>query len=448
MNTQRKLALFGLASTLVLAGALSQAREPASEFGALATPPGITVQPMGLAQGYSMNKESATILPREQIVFSNAHGMSLYTRKDGGACEPECLTDFAPYLAAADAKPVGAWSLVKRSDGAQQWALNGKAVYTYAKDEDPGSVGGNSPKRFGRGPSVGTRGSHIGPIAPDKPTPDGWAAAMLYPVAPDAFPAGFIGREVEDAGGLTLTTATGRTIYALDGNLKQEKKLCATIACDWKPLAAPQLASAKGDFAFVVRDDGIRQWTFKGRPLYTFARDMAPGEANGVLLAKEIGPALVSRFFVPEGVITQPTKKLGRVFATATGQTLYKRNGFIFQSGSGHNLRRGDTVRPAVGRDLGANPRCRTNCDAWHPYLAPDDAQPQGYWSVYTRDDGKKQWAYQGYALWTFDGDTRPGDILGNDTYDLALSHDTETLVDIGTPYDWPTALYWIVAYP
>jgi predicted lipoprotein with Yx(FWY)xxD motif len=447
MITQRKLALVGLASALVLCAALTQAREPVSEFGALAAPAGITFQPMGLAQGYSMNKESATILPREQIVFADSRGMSLYTRKDGGMCEPDC-GDFSPYLAAADAKPAGAWSLVKRPDGARQWALSGKAVYTYAQDEDPGSVAGNSPKRYGRGPSVGTRGSIIGPIAPDKPMPDGWTAAMLYPLAPDAFPAGFIAREVEDAGGLVLTTMTGRTIYALDGSLKQEKTFCSSLTCDWKPLAAPQLASAKGDFNFVVRDDGIRQWTFKGRPLYTFARDAAPGEANGVARAKEVSPAFVSRFFVPEGVTTQPTKKLGRVFAASAGQTIYKRNGFIFQSGSGHNLRRGDTVRPAVGRDLGPNPRCKNNCDAWHPFLAPDDAQPQGYWSVYTREDGKKQWAYQGYALWTFDGDRRPGDILGNDTFDLALSHDTETLVDIGTPYDWPTALYWIVAYP
>lgn len=447
MITQRKIALLGWVSAFVFVAALGQAREPAVEFGALATPPGITIQPLGLAQGYSLNKESATILPREQIIYADARGMSLYVRKDGGICKADC-TDFYPYLAAAKAKAVGEWSLIKLSDGTHQWALKGKPVYTYANDVDPGSVVGNSPKRYGRGPNVGTRGSIIGPIEPDQPMRDGWEAAMLYPIAADAFPAGFIGAEVEDAGGLVLTTMNGRTIYALQGDRKQEAKLCPSIACDWKPLAAPQLASAKGDFAFVMRDDGVRQWTFKGRPLYTFARDMAPGEANGGQIAKGMEPALVLRFFVPEGVTTQPTKKLGRVFATTSGQTIYKRNGFIFQSGSGHNLRRGDTVRPAVGRDLGANPRCRSNCDAWHPYLAPDDAVPQGYWSVYTRDDGKKQWAYQGYALWTFDGDKRPGDILGNDTFELALSHDDKTIVDIGTPYDWPTALYWIVAYP
>ena len=40
-------------------------------------------------------------------------------------------------------------SEIKRDDGARQWAYRGKALYTFVKDVDPGSVGGNSPARLG-----------------------------------------------------------------------------------------------------------------------------------------------------------------------------------------------------------------------------------------------------------------------------------------------------------
>ena len=31
----------------------------------------------------------------------------------------------------------------------------------------------------------------------------------------------------------------------------------------------------------VVRDDGKKMWAYKGKPLYTFKKDVAPGETNG-----------------------------------------------------------------------------------------------------------------------------------------------------------------------
>ena len=111
-------------------------------------------------------------------------------------------------------------------------------------------------------------------------------------------------------------------------------------------------------------------------------------------------------------------------------------------------MRRGDTLRPAVGRDLGTNPRCLNECEKWKPYLAPADAQPSGDWTLYTREDGTKQWASRGHALWTYSGDLAPGDINGNDAYELKLANDAETVVDIGTPYDGSWALFWIAAYP
>src|SRR5690606_34230927 len=145
----------------------------------------------------------------------------------------------------------------------------------------------------------------------------------------------------------------------------------------------------------------------------------------------------IHRHFVPENVTVQRTRSQGLVWATAEGKTLYKRDGHIYQSGGGRSLHRGAPQRPAVGRDIGVNAQCEGKCaELWTPFLAPQDAKPQGYWDVYTRADGSKQWAYQGYALWTYAEDERPGDMLGHDTYDMYFAMDARTRIDIGTPMD------------
>ena len=40
--------------------------------------------------------------------------------------------------------------------------------------------------------------------------------------------------------------------------------------------------------------------------------------------------------------------------------------------------------------------------------LAPDDAKPVGEWWLFTRVDGKKQWAYRGLPMYTY-ADDLPG---------------------------------------
>ena len=40
-----------------------------------------------------------------------------------------------------------------------------------------------------------------------------------------------------------------------------------------------------GDWTVVTRDDGSKQWAYKGKPLYTFFRDTAGQPATGVSAA-------------------------------------------------------------------------------------------------------------------------------------------------------------------
>jgi predicted lipoprotein with Yx(FWY)xxD motif len=85
-------------------------------------------------------------------------------------------------------------------------------------------------------------------------------------------------------GGTILVNAQGMTLYHLSGE-QNGKFICTSSTCVgvWHPLtvtagSAPTGVSA---LATVKRPDGTVQVTYKGTPLYTFAQDQSPGQANG-----------------------------------------------------------------------------------------------------------------------------------------------------------------------
>ena len=57
------------------------------------------------------------------------------------------------------------------------------------------------------------------------------------------------------------------------------------------------------------------------------------------------------------------------------------------------------------------NGPCATN---WPPLMASADAQASGGWTIITRDDGGKQWAYNGKPLYRWIKDQKPGDRTGD----------------------------------
>jgi predicted lipoprotein with Yx(FWY)xxD motif len=74
------------------------------------------------------------------------------------------------------------------------------------------------------------------------------------------------------------------TLYRLSG--EQRGKWICTSACVqvWHPLIAPAGSSPTGSVSSlgtVKRPDGTVQVTYKGLPLYTFAKDQKPGDAKG-----------------------------------------------------------------------------------------------------------------------------------------------------------------------
>jgi predicted lipoprotein with Yx(FWY)xxD motif len=417
----------------------------------LSTPPGITLQPTGRYQGYGFDQTTESITGHGQIVYADARGLTLYTydrdRPGKIACLAECVTSWPPLLAEKGALATGDWSTVRRPDGTRQWALKGQPVYRYFKDVDPGSIAGSSPRRYGRGPDIGERGSKLAQIADDAPIPQGWHVAYHYPLPLEGIPPDLNVKEVEDAAGLVLVNSANLTLYVFEGAPNADASACAR-PCRFQPVTAPLAAAAQGEFAPLDRDDGVRQWTYHGLGLYTFDGDLARGDANGQGILRGWRVAYVRRDFMPGGITVAKSHRLGFVLATADGHTLYRRDSYMLQSGSGHEQRRGVLIRPAVGRDLRADPHCIDQCSHWHPLLAPADARPQGYWDIYDRADGTKQWAFQGYALWTFDGDAKAGDINGDDSWQMDYAVTPTQQIDIGTPIDTVPALYWAAMPP
>ncbi|HWA22246.1 MAG TPA: hypothetical protein VG735_07620 [Caulobacterales bacterium] len=75
----------------------------------------------------------------------------------------------------------------------------------------------------------------------------------------------------------------GKPLYTFARDTTPGKSACnAQCAAAWPALAAAAKAKDDGDWTVVTRDDGAKQWAYKGKPLYTFARDTAGAAATGV----------------------------------------------------------------------------------------------------------------------------------------------------------------------
>jgi predicted lipoprotein with Yx(FWY)xxD motif len=73
---------------------------------------------------------------------------------------------------------------------------------------------------------------------------------------------------------------SGKALYTFDKDATPGKSVCnGGCATAWPPLTAAADAKASGDWTIITRDDGTKQWAYKGKPLYGFARDKA-GEAG------------------------------------------------------------------------------------------------------------------------------------------------------------------------
>lgn len=101
------------------------------------------------------------------------------------------------------------------------------------------------------------------------------AATMLVTLA-RAEPAAMM------TGGMLVNTS-GMTLYTFDMDAAGSGKSKCNGPCAvlWPPAMAAADAKPEGDLSPITREDGTRQWAYKGKPVYTYAPDKKAGDVTG-----------------------------------------------------------------------------------------------------------------------------------------------------------------------
>jgi predicted lipoprotein with Yx(FWY)xxD motif len=85
----------------------------------------------------------------------------------------------------------------------------------------------------------------------------------------------------DSAKGPVLTNDSGMTLYVFDKDSGGRSVCNGPCAGNWPPLTATPASTPMGDLTLITRDDGTKQWAYKGRPLYNWKNDKKPGDITG-----------------------------------------------------------------------------------------------------------------------------------------------------------------------
>jgi predicted lipoprotein with Yx(FWY)xxD motif len=380
MGLKTALAVGVAAVVIVAGGAYMFKHQQAGSASApivarLSTPPGVTFQKVKVGK-VTMIPGSSSDQQEQVTVYATGDGKTLYTfDKDTtpgkSACtDDQCAKAWPAMAAPADAQPFGEWSVITRDDGSKQWALKGKPLYSFVKDQKIGDNSGDAMAQV-------------------------WHMALLKPAEAMTLPYGIDVAEVNEANGQTLVDKNGMPLYAYDGDVTSGK--CGEAACgdSWKPLLAGQLANAMGDFTIISRADGIQQWAYKGHPLFSYAGDMDLGDANGIGVDKHFEIAGIERYYIPSEVKIIPNERKGGLLADSSSKTLYARDRVRFDGTGGHAARGADRGVPMLGMTIGTS-----GCDTYSGDKKPGDMIGQDTYSLKVTDGTQIADARHGMGLY------------------------------------------------
>ncbi len=163
-----------------------------------------------------------------------------------------------------------------------------------------------------------------------------------------------------------------------------------------KPVVDIGDGKAVGPWAVIEDSYGIKQWAYKGHVVYTSVKDLAVGQnwldiETGLRQGRKRFLTLFAPLELPPDITVQEVG-VAKVFATYSGRTLYT------------------LTQDRVGKSM-----CDGAClDQWKPFLGGALSQPRGEWTLVTRDDHTRQWAFRGKPLYQFASDKAAGDTRGN----------------------------------
>jgi predicted lipoprotein with Yx(FWY)xxD motif len=78
-----------------------------------------------------------------------------------------------------------------------------------------------------------------------------------------------------------LVDANGMTLYTFDKDSAGKSACTGPCVTLWPPAMAAADAKPEGDLTVITRDDGAKQWAWKGKPVYMYSKDATPGDVTG-----------------------------------------------------------------------------------------------------------------------------------------------------------------------
>lgn len=313
---------------------------------------------------------------------------------------PSCAQAWPAFVAPADAKPIGKWTIVPREGGSKQWAYDGYPLYTSVLDRKPGDAwGGTKLENANDAPAVRV------PVGPPPNIPPEFAVVPM-------------------ATGRLLVNHKSFSVYTWDGDQPGKSNCTGNCLTQWAPVIAPETAKPQGEWTVIERSPGIRQWAFRGKPLYTYILDPrtrsvigsdVPGFHN-VYTQRALPP--------PQGFTVQDSR-IGQVLADSRGRTLYLYN---CSDDALDQLLCDHPDTPQAWRLAICGNGDPKLCQETFPYVpaAPNAKSDSALWSVTAIDPntGRRAapgqsgamhvWAYRDRPVYTFGRDMRPGDANGD----------------------------------
>ncbi len=217
---------------------------------------------------------------------------------------------------------------------------------------------------------------------------------------------------------LSFENLDGMTLYVFDNDTVGTSNCNSTLCIStWPPLVADDNAVAAAPFTIVTRDDGLNQWALRGKPLYFFSGDAAPGDINGEGVGG-VWHVAVNQPLLLNGLSVSAAE--GDYFSAA-GQTLVTavetagdNTAFVSEAQNleGFSLYTFDVDEAGASNCFGG---CLVN---WPALLAETGETAVAPFSLIERQMDESgsvalQWAYHGKPLYFFAGDSSAGDTNG-----------------------------------
>ena len=214
--------------------------------------------------------------------------------------------------------------------------------------------------------------------------------------------------------GTYLVGPDGRTLYYFTRDVTPGQSVCFGGCLEaWPPLLAGEDATlvadegVTGTLAAAPRDDGTMQATYRGRPLYYWQGDTAPGETNGEAVGGVWFVAQVDGSMPPNPpalTLETTTTDLGTFLVGKDGLTAYY---FAADTTPGVSVCEGDRLV------------------AWPPVTVPAGNTVaaadgvSGVLGLITATDGSTQVTYDGRPLYYWQGDIEAGQTTGHGVNDV-----------------------------